>query len=93
MPRGSSDRLAARIVYTGPLARPRAEGRRRSARLQVTRGDVQALDVPLYAGEDVGVWAPLHANAPVDGLPSSSARGLVRAASSVSERGDRRSCR
>ena len=25
------------------------------ARLQVTRGDMQALDVPLYAGEDVEV--------------------------------------
>jgi D-alanyl-D-alanine carboxypeptidase (penicillin-binding protein 5/6) len=52
MPRGSGDRIAARIVYTGPLRAPLQEGTE-VARLRVTRGDVQALDLPLYAGVDV----------------------------------------
>ncbi|HEX8164981.1 MAG TPA: D-alanyl-D-alanine carboxypeptidase family protein [Beijerinckiaceae bacterium] len=53
-PRGTGERVAARIVYTGPLKPPVAAGAE-VARLRVTRGDVQALDLPLYAGEDVPV--------------------------------------
>lgn len=52
MPRGSSERLAARIVYRGPLAVPVEEGTQ-VARLVVTRGDIKTLDVPLYAAETV----------------------------------------
>ncbi|MCU4180039.1 D-alanyl-D-alanine carboxypeptidase family protein [Bosea sp. BH3] len=52
LPRGSSERLAARIVYRGPLAVPVQEGAE-VARLVVTRGDVKTLDVPLYAAETV----------------------------------------
>ncbi len=54
LPRGSADKLVARIVYTGPLKPPVAAGTE-IGRLKVTRGDVQALDVPLHAAEDVGV--------------------------------------
>ena len=52
VPRGSGERIAARIVYTGPLRAPVQQGAQ-IARLQVTRGDVQALDLPLYAGQEV----------------------------------------
>ena len=51
-PRGSSERLAARIIYRGPLMVPVQEGAE-VARLVVTRGDVKTLDVPLYAAETV----------------------------------------
>lgn len=52
VPRGSGDRISARIVYTGPLQPPVRKGAE-VARLRVTRGDVKALDAPLYAAEDV----------------------------------------
>ncbi|MFJ5369207.1 D-alanyl-D-alanine carboxypeptidase family protein [Bosea sp. CER48] len=52
MPRGSTERLAARIVYRGPLTVPVQEGAE-IARLVVTRGDIKTLDVPLYAAETV----------------------------------------
>lgn len=52
MPRGSSERLTARIVYRGPLLVPVEEGAQ-VARLLVTRGDIKTLDVPLYAAEAV----------------------------------------
>lgn len=52
LPRGSSERLAARIIYRGPLMVPVQEGAE-VARLVVTRGDVTTLDVPLYAAETV----------------------------------------
>ncbi len=52
LPRGSGDRLSARIVYTGPLRVPVQEGAQ-VARLLVTRGEVKTLDVPLYAAETV----------------------------------------
>lgn len=52
LPRGSSDRLSARIVYQGPLSVPVREGAE-IGRLRVTRGDVKALDIPLYAAETV----------------------------------------
>lgn len=54
VPRGSSERLAARIVYRGPLQAPVAEGAE-VARLLVTRGEVKTLEIPLYAAETVPV--------------------------------------
>ena len=76
MPRGSGDRIAARIVYTGPVRAPVQRGAE-IARLRVTRGDVQALDLPLYAGEDVGTGS-LSQRA-LDGLLEFGT-GLVRGA-------------
>jgi D-alanyl-D-alanine carboxypeptidase (penicillin-binding protein 5/6) len=52
LPRGTTDRLTARIVYNGPLMPPVDAGAE-VARLRVTRGTTQALDLPLYAAEDV----------------------------------------
>lgn len=52
LPRGSSERLTARIVYRGPLTVPVQEGAE-VARLLVTRGEVKTLDIPLYAAESV----------------------------------------
>jgi D-alanyl-D-alanine carboxypeptidase (penicillin-binding protein 5/6) len=52
MPRGGTERLAARIVYRGPLPVPVVEGAE-VARLVVTRGEVKTLDIPLYAAETV----------------------------------------
>lgn len=65
IPRGSSEKVVARIVYQGPLRAP-VEAGAQVARLKVTRGEVQALDLPLYAAEDVGVGA-IHQRA-FDGL-------------------------
>ena len=52
LPRGGTERLAARIIYRGPLAVPVQEGAE-VARLVVTRGDIKTLDIPLYAAESV----------------------------------------
>ena len=52
LPRGGSDRLSARIVYRGPLAVPVEEGKE-VAKLVITRGEVRALEIPLYAAETV----------------------------------------
>jgi serine-type D-Ala-D-Ala carboxypeptidase (penicillin-binding protein 5/6) len=52
LPRGTTDKLTARIVYNGPLIPPVDAGAE-VARLRVTRGTTQALDLPLYAAEDV----------------------------------------
>lgn len=51
IPRGSTEKLAARIVYMGPL-RPPVKAGAEIARLKVVRGETQALDVPLYAGQE-----------------------------------------
>ena len=53
LPRGSGDRISARIVYQGPLPAP-VEAGQEIGRLRVMRGDVLALDQPVYAGEAVG---------------------------------------
>jgi D-alanyl-D-alanine carboxypeptidase (penicillin-binding protein 5/6) len=53
MPRNSTDRLIARIVYTGPVPAPVAKGQT-VAKLKVWRGDNLALEVPLQAADDVG---------------------------------------
>ncbi len=53
MPRNTTDRLIARIVYTGPVPAPIAKGQT-IATLKVWRGDNLALEVPLQAADDVG---------------------------------------
>jgi D-alanyl-D-alanine carboxypeptidase (penicillin-binding protein 5/6) len=52
VPRGSGERLSARIVYNGPLQAPVQEGTE-IGRLVVSRGEIRTLDVPLYAAETV----------------------------------------
>jgi D-alanyl-D-alanine carboxypeptidase (penicillin-binding protein 5/6) len=52
LPRGTSERLNARIVYRGPLIAPVREGAE-VARLVVMRGEVKTLEQPLFAGETV----------------------------------------
>jgi D-alanyl-D-alanine carboxypeptidase (penicillin-binding protein 5/6) len=51
-PRGSSEKLSAKIVYQGPLMPPVAEGQV-VAHLKVWRGATEALDVPLRAARRV----------------------------------------
>ncbi|MBK9083101.1 MAG: D-alanyl-D-alanine carboxypeptidase [Rhizobiales bacterium] len=51
-PRGSTERLTAKIVYEGPLIPPVEKGRA-VARLKVWRGQSLALDLPLHAAADV----------------------------------------
>ncbi len=52
-PRNGSERLLARIVYTGPVPAPVSKGQS-IGKLKVWRGDKLALEVPLQAAEDVG---------------------------------------
>ncbi|MGL4729327.1 MAG: D-alanyl-D-alanine carboxypeptidase family protein [Bosea sp. (in: a-proteobacteria)] len=52
VPRGTSERVQARVIYTGPLKAPVAKGTE-IGRLRITRGEVKALDLPVYAAEDV----------------------------------------
>lgn len=53
VPRGSQEKLIAKIVYTGPVPAPIAKGKPIGA-LRVWRGDRLTLDTPLYAADDVG---------------------------------------
>ena len=53
MPRNASERLLARIVYTGPVPAPVSKGQS-IGKLKVWRGESLALEVPLKAAEDVG---------------------------------------
>ena len=53
IPRGSTDRISAKIVYTGPIMAPVERGQR-IAKLRVFRGERVALEVPLLAAESVG---------------------------------------
>jgi D-alanyl-D-alanine carboxypeptidase (penicillin-binding protein 5/6) len=52
MPRNGSERLLARIVYTGPVPAPVVKGQS-IGKLKVWRGENLALEVPLTAAEDV----------------------------------------
>jgi len=54
LPRNSNDKVIARIVYTGPVPAPVKKGQQ-IGRLKVWRNDAVALEVPLYAGADIGV--------------------------------------
>ncbi|MET0429384.1 MAG: D-alanyl-D-alanine carboxypeptidase family protein [Microvirga sp.] len=83
MPKGESDRMVARIIYDGPLMAPVAKGAQ-VGRLQIMRGDVTALETPLYAGEDVGVGS-LRQRA-LDGLLEVSTGWMRRAFASVADR-------
>jgi D-alanyl-D-alanine carboxypeptidase (penicillin-binding protein 5/6) len=52
VPKGSNERITARIVYSGPVRAPVQEGQRIGT-LKVWRGDNLVLEVPLRAGESV----------------------------------------
>jgi serine-type D-Ala-D-Ala carboxypeptidase (penicillin-binding protein 5/6) len=52
LPRGSGERVTAKVVYQGPLPAP-VEAGQEIGRLRVMRGDTLALDQPVYAGESV----------------------------------------
>ena len=52
MPKNSSDRLSAKIVYAGPVPAPIAAGQQ-VASLNVYRGDRLVLEAPLYAVDSV----------------------------------------
>ncbi|MPR06645.1 D-alanyl-D-alanine carboxypeptidase family protein [Microvirga tunisiensis] len=82
VPRGEGERVTARIVYTGPLKAPVQKGTE-VARLQVNRGDMQALEMPLYANEDVQEGT-LSQRA-LDGLLEFSTGWVRRAFTSVIE--------
>jgi D-alanyl-D-alanine carboxypeptidase (penicillin-binding protein 5/6) len=56
IPRGSSERLVAQIVYQGPLVAPVRQGAQ-VAKLRVLRGKALVMEAPLVAGQDVGVGA------------------------------------
>jgi len=53
VPRNNSQRLLARIIYTGPIPAPVAKGQP-IGKLKVWRGDNLALELPLQAADDVG---------------------------------------
>lgn len=82
VPRGDGERVTARITYTGPLKAPIQKGAE-VARLQVNRGDMQALEMPLYANEDVQEGT-LSQRA-LDGLLEFSTGWVRRAFTSVIE--------
>lgn len=81
--RGESERVSARIVYTGPLKAPVKKGTE-VAKLRVDRGDMQALEMPLYANEDVQVGT-LSQRA-LDGLLEMSTGWVRNAFSSLVDR-------
>jgi D-alanyl-D-alanine carboxypeptidase (penicillin-binding protein 5/6) len=60
-PRGSRERIIARVVYTGPVRVPVEKGQRIGT-LKVWRGNSVVLEVPLHAAEDVGTGT-LHRRA------------------------------
>jgi len=53
VPKGSNERITARIVYSGPVRAPVQE-KQRIGTLKVWRGDNLVLEVPLHAAETVG---------------------------------------
>ena len=61
IPRGSSERLLAQIVYQGPLVAPIVQGAQ-VAKLRVMRGKALVLEAPLVAGQNVETGA-LHQRA------------------------------
>ena len=54
VPRGALEKINARVVYTGPVKAPFPAGTK-IGRLIVMRDDIQALDLPLYAKNEVQV--------------------------------------
>jgi D-alanyl-D-alanine carboxypeptidase (penicillin-binding protein 5/6) len=53
VPRGTSEKITAKIIYTGPVPAPVEKGKP-IGKLKVWRGDNVTLEVPLQAGESVG---------------------------------------
>ena len=53
LPRNNSQRLLARIIYTGPVPAPITKGQP-IGKLKVWRGENLALEIPLQAADDVG---------------------------------------
>jgi D-alanyl-D-alanine carboxypeptidase (penicillin-binding protein 5/6) len=53
VPRATSEKLSAKVVYSGPVMAPVEKGRPVGT-LKVSRGENVVLEVPLQAGEDVG---------------------------------------
>lgn len=83
VPRGDGEKVTARIIYTGPLKAPIQKGAE-VARIQVNRGEMQALEMPLYANEDIQEGT-LSQRA-LDGLLEFSTGWVRRAFASVIER-------
>ena len=54
VPRATSEKLSAKVVYSGPVMAPVEKGKAIGT-LKVSRGENVVLEVPLQAGEDVGV--------------------------------------
>jgi serine-type D-Ala-D-Ala carboxypeptidase (penicillin-binding protein 5/6) len=54
VPRGESDKLIAKIVYTGPLAAPVEQGKA-AGLLKIWRGDMLVIDAPLRTGAAVAL--------------------------------------
>ena len=52
VPRGESDKLVGKVVYTGPLVAPVAAGKE-VGRLKVWRGEMLVIDAPLRTGAPV----------------------------------------
>jgi D-alanyl-D-alanine carboxypeptidase (penicillin-binding protein 5/6) len=52
VPRGVSDKIIAKVVYTGPVRAPIHEGQA-IGNLQVWRGEAKVLDVPVQASESI----------------------------------------
>jgi D-alanyl-D-alanine carboxypeptidase (penicillin-binding protein 5/6) len=52
VPRGTREKIIARVVYSGPVPAPIREGQKIGT-LKVWRGDFLVLEVPLQAAEDV----------------------------------------
>jgi D-alanyl-D-alanine carboxypeptidase (penicillin-binding protein 5/6) len=52
VPRGVSDKIVVKMVYTGPLRAPIQEGQA-IGQLQVWRGDAKVLEVPVQATQNV----------------------------------------
>jgi len=53
VPRSNSEKLSAKVVYSGPVVAPVEKGKAIGT-LKVWRGENVVLEVPLEAGEDVG---------------------------------------
>jgi D-alanyl-D-alanine carboxypeptidase (penicillin-binding protein 5/6) len=54
VPKNATERITARLVYTGPVKAPVKEGQA-IGQLRVWRGDLLVLEAPLQAAESVGV--------------------------------------
>jgi serine-type D-Ala-D-Ala carboxypeptidase (penicillin-binding protein 5/6) len=52
VPRNLTERLIARVVYSGPVPAPVKRGQA-IGKLKVWRGDIMVLETPLQAAEDV----------------------------------------